>query len=385
MNIISLGIYSKSPEYPRFRNLLQGLRDTDARITECYYEMAESSEERLRSVNNPLTAFSFGLRLLSSYLIITIKYLRSPKADAILIGYPGYFHVHFARFLTLIKNRNAILVFDIFFSLYDTLAKDRKLIKETSLILKFIRRLEKSTLKIADIILVDTTTHGNTIAEEYGIATNKLKRIFVGSSFGPPHSPIEIDTQHVNFKVLFIGTYIPLHGIDVILKAAEKLLPVKDIRFVLVGKGQLRSEMEILARKLELKNVDFEDWVPTSQLGEKIRSFDLSLGIFGTTNKAQSVIPIKVFDICAAGAPFVSADTSAMREVFIHNESAYLVPLGDHNKLAEAILELKTDYKLRERLAKGANDLARNIFSKQKIGSELTKALDQHINNSVLD
>jgi glycosyltransferase involved in cell wall biosynthesis len=385
MNIISLGIYSKSPEYPRYNNLLQGLRDADVRIIECNHEMAGGSEDRLRSVKNPINAFLFGLRLLSSYLIITIKYLKSPSADAILVGYPGYFHVHFARFLKLIKNRDAILIFDIFFSLYDTLVNDRKLIGDASFISKAVHRLEKSSLQASDIVLVDTITHGNTIAEEYGIGKNKLKRIFVGSSFGPPHSPIEIDTQPVDFKVLFIGTYIPLHGIDVILKAAGKLGPDKDIRFVLVGKGQLRNEMEMLARNLELKNVDFEDWVPTSQLAEKIRSFDLSLGIFGTTKKARSVIPIKVFDICAAGMPVVSADTPAMREAFVHRESAFMVPPGDHNKLAEAILELKTDHKLRERLAKGANDLARSVFSTQKTGAELIEAVDQHINNSVLD
>ncbi len=385
MNIISLGIYSKSPEYPRYNNLLQGLRDADVRIIECNHDIAGGSEDRLKSVNNPLNAFFFGLRLLSSYLIITIKYLKSPTADAILVGYPGYFHVHFARFLRLIKNRDAILIFDIFFSLYDTLVNDRKLIGEASFISKAVHRLEKSSLQVSDIVLVDTVTHGNTIAEEYGFGKSKLKRIFVGSSFGPSQSPIKIDTHPVDFKVLFIGTYIPLHGIDVILKAAGKLGQDKDIRFVLVGKGQLRSEMETLVRELALENVVFEDWIPASQLGEKIRSFDLSLGIFGTTRKAQCVIPIKVFDICAAGAPFVSADTSAMREVFIHNESAYLTPPGDHNKLAEAILELKTDYKLRERLAKGANDLARNVFSTKKTGAELIKAVDQHINNSVLD
>jgi len=61
------------------------------------------------------------------------------------------------------------------------------------------------------------------------------------------------------------------------------------------------------------------------------------LGIFGTSAKAGRVIPNKVFQALACGAPVVTADTAAARELLRDGESALLVPPGDPEALAAAI------------------------------------------------
>ncbi|MBC8391392.1 MAG: glycosyltransferase family 4 protein [Deltaproteobacteria bacterium] len=115
------------------------------------------------------------------------------------------------------------------------------------------------------------------------------------------------------------------------------------------------------------------------RLGELIRSYDLSLGVFGATPKAERVIPSKVFDICAAGVPFITADTPAIREVFIHGENAYLVPQSDPGALADAILYLKTNPELRERIAEKARRTGEKRFSLKQIGCDLVKIIHEKI------
>ena len=62
-----------------------------------------------------------------------------------------------------------------------------------------------------------------------------------------------------------------------------------------------------------------------------------TLGIFGASEKAQRVIPNKVFQALACGTPVVTADTPAARELLRDGESALLVPPGDPAALIDAI------------------------------------------------
>ena len=177
------------------------------------------------------------------------------------------------------------------------------------------------------------------------------------------------------FRVLFVGTYIPLHGVDVILEAARYLANDPDIRFFLVGSGQLREKMECMARKWGLSNVIFQDWIPTEHLGAFIRSFDLSLGIFGITPKTARVIPSKIYDICAAGVPFITADTPAIREAFSHEKNAYMITPGNPEALVEAIRYLKSNPDLRKIIEEGARQIGKGIFSFKEIGNDLINAV----------
>ena len=76
-----------------------------------------------------------------------------------------------------------------------------------------------------------------------------------------------------------------------------------------------------------------------------------SLGIFGTSGKAQRVIPNKAFQAIACAAPLITADTPAARELLVDDESALLVPPGDASALARAVRRLAADAGLGRRLA----------------------------------
>jgi glycosyltransferase involved in cell wall biosynthesis len=338
--------------------------------------MTASFKERLDSAGTLTGRLKFGLRLLGSYFSLTVKFLKAPAVDAVLVGYPGYFHVRLVRLLQLVKNRKAVLVYDIFFSLYDAVVNDRKMLNQSSIAARLIHAIEGDACRAADICLIDTTAHLDYIAAEFDLSREKIRRLFVGPTFAVS----DIERTQINaggsFNVLFLGTYIPLHGIGTILGAAEKLKRDQEVLFTLVGTGQLREEMEGKARDAGLSNVKFVDWIDHRDMPDALRSCDLALGVFGTTEKAARVIPIKVFDICAAGAPFVTADTPAIREVFTHGETAFFVPAGDADALAGAIVLLKDNQELRKRIAKGGHELACTTFSIEGIGRELVRIID---------
>ncbi|VTR64725.1 putative Glycosyl transferase, group 1 [Desulfosarcina cetonica] len=340
--------------------------------------MAETFVKRLAVINHAANLLRFIIEIFISYIILAFKFIQCKPVDAIFVGHPGYFHVHLAWILKRIFMKNAKLVYDIFIPLYEATVTDRELIKPFSFFSNLLFLYEKSCCRIADLNLIDTNSHGTYLVNTFKIDPSKIARIFVGPTINV--KPIKYQSKEKRtFKVVFVGTFIPLHGVDIILESARILQDRSDIKFTLVGRGQLRSNIEKLSTKWQLKNVNFLDWIPTEKLGSFILSHDLSLGIFGRTSKTKMVIPSKIFDICASGVPFITSDTPAIREVFIHGENAYLIPLSNAHALANSILKLKNDPVLREKLASGALDTGRRMFSIPQLGSDIISSVNSMI------
>jgi glycosyltransferase involved in cell wall biosynthesis len=81
------------------------------------------------------------------------------------------------------------------------------------------------------------------------------------------------------------------------------------------------------------------------------------------------VIPNKAFQALACGAPLITADTPAARELLADGESALLVPPGDGAALAEAIRRLESDQELARRIAAGGRAAYERSASEAVLGT----------------
>jgi glycosyltransferase involved in cell wall biosynthesis len=375
MKILYFGIYSKGVEYPRNNNIIKGLRLNGADVIEAHFSLASSFRQRYRLTQSINAFMSFSIKMILSHFVLVWKYIKTPRIDVIIVGHPGYFHVHLARFLASVSRSKPRVIYDVFIPLYDTLVIDRRLIKAGTIASRILHRFEALCCRCADICIIDTQEHCAYLVEEFKLSSERVFPIYVGPTITNKYeSPISATTDQ--FKVVYVGTYIPLHGVDIILECAKELQAEKEISFHMIGSGQLQAEMKIRVNQWGLKNVTFRDWVSTDQLGDVIRTYDLSLGVFGSTPKTSRVIPSKVYDICAAGVPFITADTPAIREVFTHEKNAYLVPPGNYLKLTEAILTLKNNPDQRMRISHASFAMGRSIFSLEQIGHDLLKIIN---------
>ena len=179
------------------------------------------------------------------------------------------------------------------------------------------------------------------------------------------------------FNVLFFGTYVPLHGAEYIVKAAKLLEREHDILFTFIGNGQDRQKIHDLVRSLELKNIAFKAMLEPIHLRQEIADADVCLGIFGDTPKTPLVIPNKVFEALAVGKTVITADTPASRELFNEDE-IMLIPPADAMALASAIIELKNNPTLREKIARRGHEKFMQSASYHIIGKALVKIINEH-------
>ena len=272
--------------------------------------------------------------------------------DALVVGYPGQPDLAAARRAA----RGRPVVFNALVSLHETLVDDRRRFRPGSIPARALLTLDRAALRAADLVVADTDAHAQFLAQLTG--RSDIAVCFVGAEerlFRPgwqARSP---------FTTLFVGKLIPLQGIETILAAAE-LAP--ELPFRLVGSGQLAQLLD--ARPA---NVEHLAWIEYERLPDELRRAGCALGIFGTTAKAQRVIPNKVFQALACGVPVVTADTPAARELLADGESALLVPPGDPDALADAVRRLAADEELARRIAIGGRAAYERAASETVLGS----------------
>ncbi len=170
--------------------------------------------------------------------------------------------------------------------------------------------------------------------------------------------------------MVFYGLYTPLQGTPVIGAALGRIAGAP-IEVTMIGSGQDEAETRIAAAANHA--VSWLDWVPAAELPALVASHHVCLGIFGTGAKALRVVPNKVFQGAAAGCAIVTSDTAPQRRAM--REAAILVPPGDPEALATALLRLADDRADLVRLRREAHKLARQRFAPERIVTPLAQKL----------
>jgi len=367
----------------RNRVIIEGLRQNGVEVVECHTELWRDTADKIRAVKGGLFAPSLWRRFLVSYLRLLREYARVGHYDVMMVGYTGHFDVFLARLLAILSRKP--LVFDIFIPLTEIVVEDRKLARRGSLLARMVYLVDKLSCRLADLVLLDTEAHVRYLHDKFGVDMDKLRWLYVGAEdfYNRCQEGLRRKDDG-SFRVLYFGQYIPLHGVDHIVEAAKILEGYPDISFDLVGDGQTYEEVSSLAERLQVKNVTFHQaWLPTEVLiAEHILPADVCLGIFGDTPQARRVVPNKVFVALAMGKPVITGDSPAAREVLAHKENALLCKMADPQALAQAILLLKRNRALRERIAGGGREAFRERFSPKAVGATvkayLTEIIEHH-------
>ncbi len=294
--------------------------------------------------------------------------------DVVLVGFPSHSDVPAAGALGMV--RQVPVVFDPLVSLYEMAVEDRR--TATSGDLRSRRYIFQDRLgcRLSDLILLDTEAHISYFVDRFGVPRHKLRRIWVGSDDDVMFPRKR--TGDERFRVLFYGSFIPLHGLEHILAAAALLETAgEEVDFTIVGTGQTFRHIRRLAAQLQVTSVRFLGPQPYRVLPSMMAESDVCLGIFGTSGKASRVIPNKVFDALAVARPVITADTPAIREALTHGEHAWLCPAGDPDALASAITTLKADEALRSSLAHHGHQLFLRRFSLAALTNDISAVMNE--------
>jgi glycosyltransferase involved in cell wall biosynthesis len=163
----------------------------------------------------------------------------------------------------------------------------------------------------------------------------------------------------------FMGSIMPYMGIDVLIDAAIEIGRRRSsggerqpgLHLLIVGDGGLRADLEDRAESKvpPACPVHFTGAVPFTEVKQYMAACDVLVSPHNSQLGDEDFYwsPIKLFEYMAMGKAIVASRVGQIAEVLTEHKDARLVPPGDVEALADALIELADDPQERQRL--GAN------------------------------
>ena len=241
----------------------------------------------------------------------------------------------------------AKLITEMYISRYDTLVRERQEIEANSVLANKAKASDITALTQSDYVV-----HLSRYELQYWGDLLNIKidfdKVLIAPLFCEPDL-INFQSSHVFDGVLNIfwwGTFIPTHGLDVILQALI-ILKQKQIKYTCHLFGIPPKGKEHLFK-------DYETQIETADLGDRVflrkdlrfsdnslprylaENCDVALGIFGRTEKAKAAIPNKLVEALTMGIPILTMDTPALEEFFDPDTDLWTCG-SDPDAIAEAL------------------------------------------------
>jgi glycosyltransferase involved in cell wall biosynthesis len=314
------GTYDR--DHPRNVNAIAALRDAGVDVLE------RSAAVRGSGVRGAAGVLAAETRLLRP---------RRDDFDLVIVGYPGHFDVPQARRLA----RRKPLVFDAVLSLEDELVVVRRRFRPRSTAATVLRAVDLRALRLPDLVVCGTDAEARHL---HSLGAANVASVFLGADeelYRHPWSATYPFTA-VHFATGIAGD----ESADVVRAAAE----LTDVPTRVTVRGE----------------IDPDD------LGIAVAHAGIVLGSF---RESRAIAPI-VFDALATGAPVITADTEATRELLTDGASAVLVPPNDPPALAAAITKLGGEEGVRRRLAEEGRAVFEARASRRVLGARWRELLN---------
>lgn len=299
MRALYFGTYDRA--HPRNVHAIAAMRDAGIDVAE------RAVAVRGRGVRGTLSVLSAESRLLRP----------QRDFDVVIVGYPGHFDVPRAR---RVAGRRP-LVFDAVLSLEDELIGVRRRFRARSGTATVLRAVDARAFRLPDLVVCGSRAEARYLES---LGATRVEAVFLGSD-----------------EELFCETWSPaypftaLHLADASADVVRAAVDLTDVPIRIAVRNEIAYD----------------------DLGIAVAHAGVVLGSF---RDSRAIAPT-VFDALATGAPVITADTDAVRELLTDGESALLVPPNDPAALAEAITRVASDELLRVALAH--NGLA--VFEQQ--------------------
>jgi len=175
----------------------------------------------------------------------------------------------------------------------------------------------------------------------------------------------------IDDDVIFIGIVARLVEVknhkmffDVV-KAIEPIARKNKYKFIILGDGELRKNLESYAEKLGIKDlVIFTGWC--RDMTEAYKSLDI---VLLTSNNEGT--PVSLIEALASARPVISTDVGGVRNVVLDGKNGYVVGKNDTKVFSERLLELAGDRQKRIKFGLAGREYVKKRFSTARLVRDL--------------
>lgn len=228
--------------------------------------------------------------------------------------------------------------------------------------------IDRRDFKNCDLLLADTSAHLHYFQKTFFLPKQlKTGVLPVGVQVDDfkAQAPKLTGPLHVGFY----GTFVPLQGVLSIIEAIALLQSEENLKFTIIGTGYQYKQARELAKAKGLPDSIFKGWVAYEDLASEMQDFDLGLGVFGASLKADLVVPNKLYHYAALGKAILTKDSPGIKEVF-QPKANIAVCEPNPAAIAQSILHFRDNRADLQSLGANARSLMEAQFSHQAIAQK---------------
>jgi len=183
--------------------------------------------------------------------------------------------------------------------------------------------------------------------------------------------------------VSYIGRLVPEKGVNILLGAVKSILKeLPKTKFIVAGEGWHRSELQRISKELEIDDkVYFTGYLPEEDF---LAFFNVSdVLVIPSTYEPFGIVALEGM---ATKTPIIVSDVGGLSEIVDHRWTGIKVPPDNSDALAEALIDLVSDDKLRKTIVKNAMEKLEHVYDWSiiadhtiKIYNEVFKEWSEHI------
>ena len=167
-----------------------------------------------------------------------------------------------------------------------------------------------------------------------------------------------------SFILLAAGRLVEWKGHHFAIKAMpliKKKIP--NAKLVIVGEGEFEKALKEEAKKLNLNgSIEFAGKLPK----EKVRNFLSQADVFLQPSIAMEAMPLSLLEAQGAGMACIASNLGGNKEIISNGVNGFLVAPQNEKAIAEKVIQLHSDKKLKKRLETNARNNALKKFDLEK-------------------
>ena len=261
-------------------------------------------------------------------------------------------------------------------------------LEKTSLLVRVLEVLEKWMYRSANHIVTvgngyrDNILSKVDVADRISVVTNGVDL----DAFSPQEPSETFRKEHGledRFVCSYVGTIGMAHGLGVVVRAAKMLksLGREDFVFCLVGDGAHRERLETDVLESNLgEMIRFTGRLPKAEMPMVLASSDCLLIHLKKTDLFATVIPSKIFEAMAMERPLIMGVQGESADIVKDSGAGIGMESDNEQQLVDAVLKLKDDDDLRDRLCVNGRKFVGQHFTRDSLAKKMLDVMEQVAN-----
>lgn len=261
-------------------------------------------------------------------------------------------------------------------------------LEKTSLLVRVLEVLEKWMYRSANHIVTVGNGYRDNILSKVDVA-DRISVVTNGVDldvFSPQEPSETFRKEHGledRFVCSYVGTIGMAHGLGVVVRAAKMLksLGREDFVFCLVGDGAHRERLETDVLESNLgEMIRFTGRLPKAEMPMVLASSDCLLIHLKKTDLFATVIPSKIFEAMAMERPLIMGVQGESADIVKDSGAGIGMESDNEQQLVDAVLKLKDDDDLRNRLCVNGRKFVGQHFTRDSLAKKMLDVMEQVAN-----